>query len=87
MDVANLDQSRLFGDEEDITFKEEEVALNGFEIGLETWMSISARRGLGLHLSSITKIETDLWKLPEPMIFLPANARKTLDTTSYVGSS
>jgi hypothetical protein len=28
MDVANLDQSRLFEDEEDIMFKEEEIALN-----------------------------------------------------------
>ena len=87
MDVANLDQSRLFGDEEDITFKEEEIALNGFEIGFETWMSVSAGRDLGLHLLRKMKIETHLWKLPEPMIFLPANARKTLDTTSYVGSS
>ena len=30
VDVANLDQSRLFRDEEDITFKEEE---NGLEMG------------------------------------------------------
>jgi hypothetical protein len=55
MDVANLDQSRLFGDEEDITFKEEEIALNGFEISFETWVSVSARRCLGLHL--LTKMK------------------------------
>ena len=37
VDVTNLDQSRLFRDEEDITFKEEGIALNGFEMGFETW--------------------------------------------------
>ena len=55
VDVANLDQSRLFGDEEDITFKEEEIALNGFEIGFETWVAVSARKFSGLHL--LTKSE------------------------------
>ena len=57
MDVANFDQSRLFGDEEDITFKEEEIALNGFEMGFETRVSVSARRGLGLHF--LTKMKMD----------------------------
>jgi hypothetical protein len=38
VDIANIDQSRLFGDEEDIMFKEEETALSGFEIGFETWV-------------------------------------------------
>jgi hypothetical protein len=56
MDVANLNQSRLFGDE-DITFKEEEITLNGFEIGFETWVSVSARRCLGLYL--LTKMKMD----------------------------
>jgi hypothetical protein len=76
----------LFGDEEDVTFEEEEVALNGFEVSFETWVSVSARGSLECHFQLIEGW-TDLWKLPEPIIFLPANARKTLDTTSYVGSS
>ena len=44
VDVANnFDQGRYFGDEEDsITFKKEEIALNSFEIGFETWVSVSA---------------------------------------------
>ena len=46
VDVANLDQSGLFGDKEDVTLKKEEIALNGFEVGFETWVSVSARRGL-----------------------------------------
>jgi hypothetical protein len=50
VDVANLDQSGLFGDKEDITFEEEEIALSGFEIGFETWVSFSATRCLVLHL-------------------------------------
>jgi hypothetical protein len=52
VDVANFDQSREFRDEEDITFKEEEITLNGFEISFVTWVSVSARRGLGFHLST-----------------------------------
>ena len=44
MDVVNLDQSRLFRDEE-ITFKEEEIALNGFEMTFEIW--VPARSDLG----------------------------------------
>jgi hypothetical protein len=48
----------LFGDEENITFKEEEIALNGFEIGFETWVSVSARGCLiGIHL--LTKMKMD----------------------------
>ena len=38
MDIANLNQSRLFGGREDVMFKEEEIALSGFEIGFETWV-------------------------------------------------
>ena len=45
MDVADLDQSGLFGDKEDITFEKEEIALNGFEVGFESWASVSVRRG------------------------------------------
>jgi hypothetical protein len=58
VDVANFDQGRYFGDEEDVTFKEEEIALNGFEIGFETWMAVSARRGLGLLL--LTKVKMNI---------------------------
>lgn len=51
MNVTDLDQRRLFGDEEDVTFEEEEVTLNGFEVSLETWMSVSAKeRRLSLPL-------------------------------------
>ena len=49
VDVANLDQSRYFGDEEDITFKEEEIAL---KLASKPGSVSTARRGLGLHLSS-----------------------------------
>lgn len=38
VDIANLNQSRLFGDGEDAIFKEEEIALSGFEIGFETFL-------------------------------------------------
>ena len=87
MDVANFDQGGLFGDEEDVTFEEEEAALNGFEVSFEAWVSVSSRGSLECHFQANFEGWTDLWKLPKPIIFLPANARKTLDTTSYVGSS
>ena len=46
VDVTNFNQGRYFGDRKDITFMEEEIASNGFEIGFENWVSVSARRGL-----------------------------------------
>ena len=60
MDVANFDKSGEFGDEEDITFKEEEIALNSFEISFVTWVSVSARRVLGFHLLIIMKMNRPL---------------------------
>ena len=61
VDVANLYQRRYFGDEEDITFKEEKIALNGFEIGFETRVSISARGGLvGVHILIRMKMDGPL---------------------------
>jgi hypothetical protein len=45
VDVGDFDQSGLFRNKEDITFEEEEIALNGFEVGFKTWVSISAREG------------------------------------------
>jgi hypothetical protein len=57
VDVVNLDKSRLFGVEEDITIKEEEIVLNGFEMGFETRVSVSTRRDLGLYL--LTKMKMD----------------------------
>jgi len=53
VDVADLDQSGLFGDEEDITFEEEEIALDGFEVGFETRVSVSARKKLVLGCGHI----------------------------------
>jgi hypothetical protein len=46
--------------EEDVMFKEEEIALNVFEIGFETWVTVSARRGLVLQLFTKMKINRPL---------------------------
>ena len=58
MNVADFDQSGLFGDKEDVTFEEEEIALNRLEVGLETRVSVSARRCLGYIVKLIQSRHT-----------------------------
>ena len=48
MDVGELDERRLLGDKEDVFFEQEEVALNGFEVSLDTWVAIPTRQLIGL---------------------------------------
>ena len=38
VDVRELNEDGLFGDEEDGFFEEEKVALDGFKIGFDSWM-------------------------------------------------
>ena len=40
MDVGELDERRLLRDKEDVLFEQEEVALNGFEVSLDTRVAI-----------------------------------------------
>jgi len=42
MDVRDFDEHRLLGDEKDEFFEHEEIALDSFQVGLETGMPISA---------------------------------------------
>jgi len=42
VNVRELEEQRLFGDEEERAFEEEEVALDGFEVGFEPWVAIAA---------------------------------------------
>ena len=44
MDVGDFDEHRLLGNEEDEFFEHEEIALDGFQVGLETGMPISAEK-------------------------------------------
>ena len=47
VDVLDLDEGGLFADEEDVFFKQEEVALNSFEIGFDAGVAIAGLEGAG----------------------------------------
>lgn len=42
VDVGEFDEDGLFGDEKDGFFEEEEVALDGLEVGFEAWVTRAA---------------------------------------------
>jgi hypothetical protein len=49
MNIGDFDESRGFGDKEDVFFEEEEVALDGFEVGFETWIAFLALEATGAY--------------------------------------
>lgn len=38
----DFDKGRLLGDEEDVFFEHEQVALDGFKVSLDSWVAVSA---------------------------------------------
>lgn len=42
MDVGQLDECRLLRDEEYVFFEHEQVALDGFEVSLDAWVTVPA---------------------------------------------
>ena len=52
LDVRELDQRRLFGDEEDVFFEQEEVSLDGFQVGFDACVAVAAVRCVKLAVKN-----------------------------------
>jgi hypothetical protein len=88
MNISKLDKAGLLGDKEDVFFEKKKVPLYGFEVGFDARVAVpTGQHDMYLAQPKASDPPAYLWKLPEPMIFLFARARKTPDTTSKVGSS